>query len=305
MKTTLTKRKSRLTAIERREAKVGYIMLAPAVCCLSLFVIVPLGMAVYNSFHNWNFYRDGDFVGLKYYIMVLKSPIYHQAYKNVFKYMIFVPLGIAVNFSFALLLRSLNDRFVKIVKVVTYIPGMTAGIVTGTLFAFMFNYNGGIVNQFIQALGFDRIAFDAHPGTAMALIQIPSFWLGLGSGMIMNYAGLMGIPMEYYEAASIDGANAFYRFIHITIPQMKNIFFLQAIGGITGCLMIFELPYSLTGGGPLSSTMSPALQLFYHYRSTNFPKSAVLAASLILMVIIAMINAVIFKFFNSEKSLEG
>ncbi|MDE6837318.1 MAG: sugar ABC transporter permease, partial [Acutalibacter sp.] len=250
----------RYTKMQKRDMCTAYLMLLPAVALLTVFVVAPLVMAIEKSFYDWNFYGNSTFVGLDNFRVIVVNKSFRRAVVNALKFVvILVPLQIVLQFAFAHLLKSLSVRFSNAIKTAIYIPGIIAGIVAGIIFMFIFEYKGGLINQLLTSLGLPRIAFLNNGFWAMFSIVAPTLWLGFGGGAILNYAGLISVPAEYYEAASIDGAGAFRKLISITLPQMKNIFVLQCISMVTGALQMFEVPMMMTNGGPRESTLTPML----------------------------------------------
>jgi ABC-type sugar transport system permease subunit len=294
------------TAMQRKDMPIGYAMLLPALLGLSVFVVVPLVMAVQKSFYDWNFYKDSVYVGLQNFRLILTNKVFQRAIVTAFKFvLILVPLQVIVQFAFANVLVGLSNRFSNIIKVVIYIPGIIAGIIAGIIFTFIFEYKGGLANQLITALGGSRIAFRNNAFWAIISICFPVVWLGLGGGTILNFAGLVNVPGEFYEAASIDGASSFQKLIYITIPQMKNIFVLQTIGMTTGTLQILEVPMIMTGGGPREQTLTPMLYMYNNFRDQGRSMGYTVAGALLMMVLIAAINSLVFAIIRSEKSIEG
>jgi multiple sugar transport system permease protein len=191
------------------------------------------------------------------------------------------------------------------VKMLIYIPGTIAGIIAGIIFMFIFEFKGGLINQLVVAMGLERIAFKTNRFWAIFSIAVPTIWLGLGGGTILNFAGLINIPTEFYEAASIDGASGFHKLIYITIPQMRNIFVLQCIGMTTGTLQMFEIPMMMTGGAPRESTLTPMLYIYNGFRNAGGNMGDTISGALLMMIIIAIINSFVFTIIKSEKSIEG
>lgn len=299
-------REYKYTSMQRKEMLVGYLMLLPAIVLITIFVVIPFIMAIQKSFYEWNFYKDDVWVGLRNFRRILRNKSFRRAVVNAFKFvLILVPIQIIIQFSFAHALKNLNTRFTNLVKILIYIPGTVAGIIAGIIFMFIFEYKGGLINQLIVALGVERIAFKTNKFWAIFSIAIPTIWLGLGSGTILNFAGLINVPDEYYEAASIDGANGFYKLIYITIPQMRNIFVLQCIGMTTGTLQMFEIPMMMTGGAPRESTLTPMLYIYNGFRDAGGNMGNTLSGALLMMIIIAAINSLVFTIIKSEKSIEG
>lgn len=306
MRSATKKPKQHYTPIDRKDMKMAYIMLAPAVIMLSIFVFAPLIMAIQKSFFEWNFYTDSVFIGLKNFKMIVNTVYFQQAVINALKFVIIiVPMMMVASFAFALALKNVAPRMANFVKTSIYIPGIVAGIAASTIFLFVMDFKGGLLNQMITSMGGQRVAWLVDPFWATISIILPTIWLGIGGNVILMYAGLVNVPGEYYEAASIDGANAWQKMLRITIPQMKNIFILMCINLTTGTLQMFDLPLMITKGGPNNSTLTPMLYLYNQYRDLNKSMGYTIAGALLMMILIAVINSVVFTVIKSEKSLEG
>jgi multiple sugar transport system permease protein len=299
-------RQSRVTNLDKRDMKIAYLMLLPAVVMLTIFVIVPLIMALQKSFYDWNYYIDSVFVGFYNYKVILKTVYFQKAVINVVKFvLVIVPLLLLLSFLFAHVLKGISSRMNTIIKTAIYIPGIISGIATSVIFIFILDYKGGIINQILMATGVGRIGFLNNPFWAFIAVVTPTIWLGLGGNTILMYAALVSVPQEYYEAASVDGAGAFKKMIHITLPQMKNIFVLMCISLTAGTLQMFDIPYMLTGGGPSNSTLTPMLYLYNNYRDISKGMGYTIAGAIMMMIIIAIINSVVFAVIKSEKTVEG
>jgi ABC-type sugar transport system permease subunit len=295
-----------ITNLDKRDMKIAYIMLFPALIMLTIFVIIPLIMAIQKSFYDWNFYVESIFVGFENYKIIVNTVYFQKAVVNAVKFIVLiVPLMLLVSFGFAHVLKNLTSKMATMIKTAIYIPGIISGIAASVIFIFVMDYKGGIINQVLMQLGFDRVAFLNNPFWASVAIIIPTVWLGLGGNTILMYAGLMNVPSEYYEAASVDGATSFKQLIYITIPQMKNIFVLMCISLTTGTLQMFDIPYMLTGGGPSNSTLTPMLYLYNNYRDTSKGMGYTIAGAVLMLIIITAINSVVFAVIRSEKTVEG
>lgn len=296
----------RLTAIEKKELPVVYLMLAPAILLLTVFVVVPLFIALERSFYDWTFYKPSTFVGWDSYRIIINNYFFRQSVKNAFKFVIIiVPLMMIIAFALSHLIRSLGPRMSNVYKGIIYIPTVVSGIAASVIFIFVLDFRGGIINQTLLALGGERIAFMTSSAWATTAVSGVTLWLGFGINTILMYAALTSIPTEYYEAASIDGASGFQKMYHVTIPQMKNIFVLIAVQLTTGTLQMFDIPYLLTGGGPRNQTLTPMLYLYNNYRDANKGMGYTIAGALIMMVLITAINSIIFRVIRSEKMVDG
>lgn len=295
-----------LTAIEKRELPVVYLMLAPAIILLTIFVVIPLIIAVDRSFYDWTFYKESTFVGWDSYRIIVNNEFFKEALKNAFKFVIIlVPSTLVITFLVANVLKGISEKSANFFKGVIYIPAILSGIMASVIAIFILDFRGGILNQIVMAFGGQRIAVLRSDIGATIAIAVITIWMGFGGNTILMYAALNNIDPSYYEAAAIDGASAFKKMIYITIPQMKNIFVLMTVSLTTGTLQMFDIPYMLTGGGPMNKTLTPMLYLYNNYRDASKGMGYTIAGALIMMVFISAINMIIFRVIRSEKLVDG
>lgn len=285
-----------------RYSKTALWMLAPALILLTIFVIWPLVMAVQRSFHDYN---SGEFVGFKNYLYILKTESFTKAFKNVLLMTaINVSLTMVVTFAYALLMRSLGNRFGYFVRACIFLPFFISGIVASIIFNLLINYGGGLFTSLLIGAGKDPIAFATEGIWPYVIIIAITLWISFGYQCLIMYAGLLQIPRNIYEAAQLDGANFWQQTLHITLPNMKNYFVLICISLVTSSLQMFEIPFMVTGGGPLESTLTPVMYLYNSFRDPNRPQNATLAGALMVMILIMVVNIFVFKTVRSEKSGE-
>ncbi|MBX3097797.1 MAG: sugar ABC transporter permease, partial [Fimbriimonadaceae bacterium] len=166
-----------------------------------------------------------------------------------------------------------------------------------------YNYSGGLLNAFLGNFDIDPIAWIGDPAWALLAIAVPAIWLGMGLTSLIMVAGMVDIPGEYYEAASMEGANWWQKTFFITLPQMKNVGLYLLVTGFVAAIQQFELPLVMTKGGPLDSTTLPNLFIFNHFRN-DMNVGYSIAAALLLFVVLGTVSALIFKFVNSEKLVD-
>jgi len=285
-----------------RYQTTGYLMLLPAFIGITIFVVWPLVMAVIRSFQDYN---TGEFVALDNFIYILKTESFTKAFKNVvLMTAINVSLTMVVTFSYALLMRSLGNKFGYFIRACVFLPFFISGIVASIIFNLLINYGGGLFTSLLIGAGKDPIAFAVEGNWPYIIITVITLWMSFGYQCLIMYAGLLQIPRNIYEAAQLDGANAWNQIIHITIPNMKNYFVLICISLVTGSLQMFEIPFMVTGGGPLESTLTPVMYLYNSFRDPGRPQNVTIAGALLVMILIMVINIIVFKTVRSEKSGE-
>lgn len=287
-----------------RDTKLAYLMLLPVVVMLGIFVIWPAVYAAYLSFHNWSFYREPEFVAWRNYYNVLIDPLFRAAVWRGFKFVLMtVPIQLVLAFLFASLVVSVGRRFATVLKVSIYIPTIISAVITSITFGLIYEYSGGLLNWALSQIGMEPIAWLGDPAWGLRAVAVPAVWLGMGLTSLIMVAAMVDIPEEYYEAASMEGANWWQKTLYITIPQMKNVFLFLLITGFVAAIQQYELPLVMTGGGPLDSTTLPNLFIFNHFRGDPTVGYSI-AAALILFVVLGTISALIFKVLNSEKLVD-
>lgn len=225
----------------------------PSFILYTLFVIVPTLGSVYYSFTSWDgISSDVRFIGLANFVEIWNSPRVHNALKNTM--VLTISLVILENIV-AILLAVLVDKvrwLSKIFRSIFYFPTLLSGIVMGFVWAMMLNYNFGVVNQLLDKLGLGAFAVDwlGDPKYAMLAVILSTVWKGAGYYMIIYLAGLQGIPQELNEAASIDGANGWQQFRHITFPLLAGSVTVCMVLAMISALKIFDQIAVMTDGGP-------------------------------------------------------
>ncbi|MFC8733369.1 carbohydrate ABC transporter permease [Luteimicrobium sp. NPDC057192] len=287
-----------------RDSKVAYLLIAPAVVLLGVFVLWPAGYAGYLSFQDWSFYKAPEFVGWKNYTDVLTDPLFWDTIKRGFVFVLLtVPPMLVLAFLFSSLVVSVSKRFASVLKVSIYVPTIVSTVITSILFVLIYDYSGGLLNWFLGLFGVSPVAWLGDPTWALVAIAVPAIWLGVGLQSLIMVAAMVDIPTEYYEAAAMEGANWGQKTRYITLPQMKNIGLYLMITGFVAAIQQFELPLVMTQGGPLDSTTLPNLFIFNHFRN-DINVGYSIAAALLLFVVLGTVSALVFRFVNSEKLVD-
>jgi len=287
-----------------RDGWVAYAMILPVVVLLGIFVVWPAVYAGYLSFHDWSFYKDPAFVGIRNYTNVLSDPLFWAAIKRGFLFVLLtVPVMLVLAFAFASLIVSVSKRLSSLLKVSIYLPTIISAVITSIIFVLIYDYSGGLLNWALGAFGMTPRAWIGDPAYALVAIAVPAIWLGMGLTTLIMVAAMVDIPQEFYEAASLEGADWWQKTRYITLPQMKNVTLYLLVTGFVAAIQQFELPLVMTNGGPLDSTTLPNLFIFTHFRNdTNAGYS--IAAALVMFVVLGSISALVFKFVNSEKLVD-
>ncbi len=289
----------------RTDTLTGYAFLVPTFALLLVFSVLPLIRTVIQAFFNSGFYQSPEFVGVKNFTKVLRDKNFGKAIGVGFQYAaIVVPSGFFLSFLLAMCVKNMSPRFSNFVKSAIYIPSVISGIIAGTVFAFIYDYQGGLLNTAMDLMHLPRQAWLNTRGLTLWAVALPGVWLGLGYSTLLMLAGLLDIPAIYYEAALIDGANACQRTWYITVPCMKNVFLFQLVSGTIGALQEFNLPYTLTGGAPANTTRTPVLLLYQHFTGDK-TMGYTYAGAIIMALFIGILTALFFKTISSEKASDA
>jgi len=293
--------KRRHNRFKYRGSLTAYLMLLPAFILLSVFVILPLVLAVIRSFQDYN---TGEWVGFHNYTYLFTlDKLFLKSFLNAVGLTAIISVCLLVfSFLFACVLKALDNKFGKLVKVLIYVPFFISGIIASVIFNLIFNFGGGLITSICILLDKDPIAFTSTTPLAYIAIIVPTLWLGFGYNTLVMYAGLLNIPEDYYNAANVDGANSFQKMIFITIPNMKNYVVLLVINMVTAYMQMMEIPMMMTGGDPLNTTLTPVLYLFNSFRDPSRPDNVTIAGAIILMLLIMAVNIVVFKSLKTKRS---
>ena len=288
---------------KRMDHWTAYLMILPSIAFLCVFVLAPMVMAFSRSFYDWQWYADSTFIGLKNFADVLRNQLFRDSILNIIQFvLIIVPVQLVITFLFAHALRGMNAKLGAYAKTAVYVPTVIAGVVASVIFLFIFNYQGGILNWIVRQFGGKRIPFLAQPSSAKISVAVAAIWMGFGYNSLIMFAGLHNIPQSYYEAAEVDGAGAVTKLFRITLPSMRNVFILILIGLMTGTLQMFDLPYLMTNGGPVNSTLTPMIYIYNNFKSPEYTMGYTVAAALLLMIVIGALNSIVFTLIGSQKA---
>lgn len=288
---------------KKEEIVSGYLLIAPAVILLTIFVIVPLILAIYRSFF---YFESGPNEAIPAYfdnyIKVFRNENFLKSILNSLIMTLFVVvLQVLGAFIFANILVRIKNKFGVFVRTIIYLPYLFSGVVVGCIFTLLTYYNGGVINGILGTVGLEPIAFTYDVFWAYVSIIVPTIWIGSGYTTLIFYSGLINIPKDYYEASMIDGAGFFKQTWYIVLPSLKNYFVLVIVTLVTANLQMFEIPMLMTNGQPLNKTMTPVLYLIHARANGNIAQSEIIASSIMIMIFIGAINAVVFALTNRKE----
>ena len=235
----------------------AYTMVLPALVLFLVFVIYPLFQGAWISLHSWDGLSEMEWIGLKNYQFVMKDKVFWQAMKNTFQFAIGVTVikniaGLAL----AVLLNK-KIRGQTFFRASVFMPVTFSFIVIGILWSWIFNPTFGILNILLTNLHLDFLiqGWLSDPKIALWSVMWVDVWKWTGFHMVLFLAGMQSIPQDLYEAASIDGAGSWQKFIKITVPMLKSVTLVSVLMSVIGAFVSnYDVVYVMTGGGPFHAT---------------------------------------------------
>ncbi|WP_105614847.1 carbohydrate ABC transporter permease [Vallitalea okinawensis] len=273
----------------------GYLFLLPNIIGFAIFTFIPVFMSLIISFSDWDGFSEMNFIGLGNYIRLFSDHVFLVSLKNTLIYTLgSVPFIIL----FALLVAvALNQgiRGVKFFRAAFFIPHVTAALAIAAVWQLLYHPTVGPINNVLMSLGMDNPPLWLSSSSyAMLAVIIMTIWKRMGYFMVMFLAGLQGIPEVLYEAADIDGASKFRKFIHITVPMLSPVMFFSCIMAIIQSFKVFSEIYALTQGGPGYAT-NVLVYNIYIEAFDNFNFGYASAQSYILFIIILVVTLLQFR----------
>ena len=247
------------------DTQTGILLVIPGLAVFIAVILYPFISAIAMSFTDRSLLNpNSSFVGLDNYIKVFSDPYFFQ---TVWTTIIFVVFATLIPFTLGLIWAIvLNQGFrgSEFLRGVTLVNWIIPGTAIGFLWSWIFNGQYGILNGLLSALGIidENISFLGQPASALICVIIARSWQMLPWYMAFLLGGLQGVPVERIEAARIDGANNLQVFRYIVIPGMRQIFFLVLILGPIGNLQHFDIPWTMTEGGPARATTTLSIEVY-------------------------------------------
>src|SRR5688572_6702969 len=272
-----------------KQRYVAYLFVLPSLAFLALFVVYPIFAAFYFSFTQYTLIQAPRWLGPSHYVDLLTDARFLKAIGNTFLFALMtVPVGTAL----ALLMALVIDRPLRGItffRTTYYLPVVTSFVAVSFIWLWIYEPQFGVLNDLFEMVGLPRLFWLRDPSTALLSIAILSIWKNVGYNMVIYLAGLQGIPTHLYEAALVDGANAWQRFWGITFPLLSPTTFFVFVVYFIGALQMFVQAWILTQGGPLDSTLT-VVYLIYSNGFEYLKMGYAAAMSMVLFVLIAIIT---------------
>jgi ABC-type sugar transport system permease subunit len=278
-----------------------YLWVIPAFCVLFVFTHLPILLESVLGLFAANGLSPPKFIGLQNYLEVLSDQDIWAAIEHNVIYAIGTVAGkVTLSLLLAVLL---NQRLIgrNIFRTVLFLPVVLSFVAIGLIWTLFFNFDHGILNETLKALSLQGLTHDwlGSADTALGAVIFVDIWKWTGFHLVIYLAGLQSIPKDLYEAALIDGANAWQRFWRITVPLLQPFTAINVLLASLGAFSVFDLVYVMTQGGPFNATNVAMLEIYLQAFQFNRLGYAG-AMSLVLLVLVAVMSIVILRITRAK-----
>jgi multiple sugar transport system permease protein len=294
----------------QREEIVAYALIMPWVIGFVLFILGPMLASLGISLFETDM-LTARYVGIRNYATLFstdttRSLFWVALYNTVYFVLFSIPLTMTAGFFVAVLLNQ-NTLGQSAFRVVYYLPSVIPGIAVSLLWLWLFHPDFGLLNWMLSLVGIGGLRWLHDTRTAKLALVLMSVW-GAGGNMLIFLAGLQSIPTELYEAATIDGAVVWRRFLHITLPMISPTLFFVLITDIIWSFQVFTNVFVMTAGGPVHSTLMYVLYL-YNLAFRQYRMGLASALAWVFFVIIMLLTILVFRSSSAwvyyESGVEG
>ena len=273
--------------------RVEYLLISPFFIIFGIFHGYPLVWSLWLSFHKWQGIGEPKWFGLGNYERLLNNDrIWNALGNSLIFLLIMLPIIVGGTLILATFLNSPKVVGRHVFRVLYFLPYVTSAVIVAIIFQLLLNDNFGWVNGMLQTIGLPRISWLGESWPARAAVMMMVFWSGAGYNVLIMLGGLQGIPVELYDAASVDGANNLQKFLLITVPMMRGVILFVGITATIGLLNLFSQPWllfsSTQGLGPNQSVATlNTIQYSTAFQSARYGEATALGFIIGVIVIVS------------------
>lgn len=296
--------RKRTVATGLREGRAAWILALPFMLLFLVFTVWPVIQSLFMSVTDTKAKDlrtpfDVDVIGLDNYTRALTDETFLRSARNTAYFVVVgVPLTLLLALAAAVALDRGITRFRSAFRLGFYTPVVTSIVAVAVVWQFLLQQEFGLINTVLGWVGIEGPNWLGDPQWSMPALIMMAAWRNFGTGMIIFLAGLQAVPWALHEAASIDGANAWQRFRHITIPLLRPTILFVSVTTMIGYLQFFEEPFVMTNGGPLDSTISMSMYTYKQFGFGNYGFAA--SMSYIIFAVVAIVTAIQFRLLREN-----
>jgi raffinose/stachyose/melibiose transport system permease protein len=266
----------------------------PAGLVFFVFFLVPTALAFYFSMTRWSLF-DATFIGLDNYVTFLGDPQLLTGLRNTLIYAVLTSgLKVLISLPLAMLLTS-SIRLKGLFRGIIFFPVLVSTVAVGITFATLMQPSIGLINTVLGALGLPQPNWLGDPDLALYSVVLVDVWKGVGIAMVIFIAGILSIPIEYFEAARLEGGT-WVKFRHVILPLARNATFTVILLSFIGGLRTFDLIWTMTRGGPGFASDVLTSVIYKEYQAGFYGLST--AGNVVLFILVTAIVYPLMRFFN-------
>ncbi len=292
----------------KKSKAVPYVLLLPHAVFFGIFFIFPLFKSIYMSLTEWGLFQGMiRYVGLDNYKKIFEFSSYRSEYfwKAIWvtaQFVLYsVPILVAVALTLAMLLNNKRLKLKSLHLAAIFVPTALSVTVIAVMWKWILNNYSGLLNYLLGFLGISKISWLTDLPWVWGAIIIATVWWTVGWNTVILLGGLSKIPESLYDAAKVDGANSFKRFIHVTLPGLKQVMMFVVITQVLAGFGLFGQPQLMTGGGPGRSTLPIMLHIYGEAFNPSRPRMGYATAmSLVTGVIIVSVTFLQYYLFTRK-----
>lgn len=271
-----------------------YWFYLPAAIVYGIFFIVPTAMAFYFSLTRWSLF-NATFIGFENYVEFLGDPQLMSGLRNTLIYAVITSgLKVLISLPLAMLLTS-NIRLKNVLRNIIFFPVLVSTVAVGITFATLMQPSTGLINTVLGTLGLPQPDWLGNPSFALYSVALVDVWKGVGIAMVLFIAGILSIPVEYFEAARLEGG-AWVKFRYVILPLARNAAFTVILLSFIGGLRTFDLIWTMTHGGPGFASDVLTSVIYKEYQAGFYGLST--AGNVVLFILVTIIAYPMMRFFN-------
>jgi len=274
-----------------------YWFYLPAILTFAIFFVVPTVSAFYFSLTRWTIF-DATFIGFENYVSFLSDPMLSIGLRNTFIYAILTSgLKTILALPLGVLLTS-NIRFKGFYRSVVFFPVLVSTVAIGITFSILMQPNNGVINVMLRTIGLPQPDWLGNPKLALYSVIFVDVWKGIGIATVIYMAGILAIPLDYFDAVKLEGG-FWIKFRHVIIPLVRNSTFTIILLSFIGGLRTFDLIWAMTGGGPGFASDVLTSVIYKQYQAGFYGLST--AGNVILFLMVTIIIYPLRTLFNRKE----
>jgi multiple sugar transport system permease protein len=290
-----------LAKIANNQTLLGWLFILPSLIGFVVFFAVPAVRSLFISFQKWNLLTEPSYVGIENYQTIFADARFWRSLQITVTYVLWnIPLQTVLAILIAVMLDKVSKS--SLLRGIMIVPWLMPNVIAAMLFIWLLDPTLGIINLFLQSIGVGKQGFFGVPEQAIAAVAGVNIWRHVGYNAILIFAGLKTIPRSLYEAATVDGANAWIQFQRITLPLLRPVLVFVLVTSVIGSFQIFDTIAVCCEGGPAGATRTIIYYIYEQVFERRINMGVATAASVVLFLILVTVTVIQTRYLQANRS---